>query len=136
MYAFTGGAPETAAQIAVRYARWVAGAQTPGQTWVNLMVRERTSHAAVGYVQATINPDSTDIAWVIGTQWQRKGYATEATRALIEWLVRAFDVRLLRALIRADHVASHGVAERLGMARTTDEADGEQVWLGHVPRSV
>lgn len=47
MYAFTGGAPERPEQLAVRYARWVAGATKPGQTWVNLVVRERATGAAV-----------------------------------------------------------------------------------------
>ena len=129
MYLFTGGTPETAAQLTARYTRWVAGARKPGQTWINLAVRERASGSAVGYVQATVNPESTDLAWVIGASWQRNGYASEATGALISWLVRAFDVVQFRAMIRADHVASHGVARRVGMVRTLDEVDGEEVWV-------
>jgi RimJ/RimL family protein N-acetyltransferase len=128
MYAFSGDAPETAERLAVRYARWVAGATKPGQTWVNLVVRERATGAAVGYVQATVNPGAADLAWVIGTAWQRKGYATEATLGMVEWLERVHRVQTFRALIRADHAASHGVATRLGLVRTIDEVDGEQVW--------
>lgn len=129
LHAFTGGVPDTAEQLAARYTRWVAGPSKPGQTWLNLVVRERTSGCAVGYVQATINPQWTDIAWVIGTRWQRRGYATEATRAMVDSLSRVFHVQTFRALIRGDHAASHRVAARLGMERTSEEVDGEQVWL-------
>ena len=129
LYAFTGGAPETTAELAARYTRWVAGAPEPDQTWINLVVRERTTGAAVGYVQATVNPGSADIAWVIGRHWQRNGYASEATNGLIAWLVTAFDIAIVRAMIRADHVASHGVAKRVGMVRTADEVRSEEVWL-------
>ena len=50
-------------------------------------------------------------------------------RGLVEWLERVHHVRAFRALIRADHAASHAVAARVGMARTLDEVDGEQIWL-------
>lgn len=132
LYAFTGGAPETAEQLAVRYTRWVAGPSKPGHTWLNLIVRDRTSRSAIGYVQATINPRSADIAWVISERWQRRGYATEAARALVEHLARVFHVRTVRALIRPDHTASQLVASRLGMECSSEEVDGEQVWLGRL----
>jgi RimJ/RimL family protein N-acetyltransferase len=42
---------------------------------------------ATGTVQATVGPDAggvhAEIAWVIGTAWQRRGIATEAARALV-----------------------------------------------------
>ena len=130
LYAFTGGGPESEAELAKRYARWVAGATQPGQTWVNLIVRERNTGDAVGYVQATVNPELADIAWVIGTPWQRRGYAVEATRALATHVASNFHVTTIRALIKAEHVASQRIAERLGMRVTQDVVRGEQVWLG------
>ncbi|MBS2029739.1 MAG: GNAT family N-acetyltransferase [Deltaproteobacteria bacterium] len=129
LYTFTGGAPETEVELATRYTRWVAGATQPGQTWVNLIARERTTGHAIGYVQATVNPDIADIAWVIGTPWQRKGYAVEAARALVAHVTDSFHVATIRALIKAEHVASQRIAERLGMRLTDDVVRGEQVWI-------
>ena len=126
---FTGGAPETVEQLTVRYRRWVAGPSNPGQTWVNLVVRERASRSAVGYVQATINLRSADIAWVIGTPWQRRGYATEASQAMVEHLARALHVHTLRALILPGHTASQVVASRLGLTCSSEVVDGEQGWV-------
>ena len=130
LYAFTGGAPESAHELTIRYARWVVGSPRPEQTWLNLIIRERTTRAAVGYVQATVNPDIADIAWVIGLPWQRKGYAIEAAQALVATVAQTFPVERIRALIKAEHLASRRIAARLGMHLTSEIVNGEQVWIG------
>jgi len=44
----------------------------------------------VGTVQATVSEQdgrlTAEIAWVIGTTQQRRGYAREATRTMMGWL--------------------------------------------------
>jgi RimJ/RimL family protein N-acetyltransferase len=130
LYAFTGGAPEAEAALAVRYARWVAGPTEAGQRWVNLVVRERSTGQAAGYVQATVEAPEADLAWVIGAPWQRRGYAVEATRALVSHLARELGVATLRALIRPDHAASQAVARRLGLVRAPAQVRGEDAWVG------
>jgi RimJ/RimL family protein N-acetyltransferase len=135
LHEFTGGAPETAEQLAIRYQRWGKGPSKPGQIWLNLIVREGASRRAIGYVQATVSPPSADIAWVIGQAWQRRGYATEAARAMVEHLVRVMHIQALRALILPGHTASRIVASRLGLICTDELVDGEQVWLSSAPGS-
>jgi RimJ/RimL family protein N-acetyltransferase len=132
LYAFTGGAPETAAELAVRYARWARGSPEPGQRWVNLIARERAGSAAVGWVQATVESPDADLAWVIGLPWQGRGYATEAMRGLLQLLRAELGVRNIRALIHPAHRASQRVAERLGLVVTAGDVRGEQVWLGTI----
>jgi RimJ/RimL family protein N-acetyltransferase len=107
----------------------VAGSLTLRQTWVNLIARERAGGAAVGYVQATIKPEVTDIAWVIGAAWQRRGDAREAAGGLVGYLAESAGVRRLRALIRDGHVGSERVAVGLGMRVTGEVVEGERVWL-------
>ena len=126
LYAFTGGAPQSEAELVTRYERWTRGPSDPTRTWWNLVVRERG--VAIGYVQATVKPPRADIAWVIGAPWQGRGYATEAARALLDAVEQAHPVTAIRALIRPDHVASQRIAARLGLARTTEVVDGEDVW--------
>lgn len=114
-----------------RYARLEVGVSPDGREgWLNWVVREREGGAAVGTTQATVHgerADVADIAWVIGTPWQRRGYAVEASRAMRDWLVQS-GVRTLVANIHPEHRASERIAEALGLGVTDDLSDGERVW--------
>jgi RimJ/RimL family protein N-acetyltransferase len=85
----------------------------------------------LGYVQATVEDDGTklvaDIAWVISPDWQGKGIASEATRAMIAWL-RSNKVHSFTAHIHPDHQASMKVAQNQGLRATTLTRDGETRW--------
>ncbi|MDX2290707.1 MULTISPECIES: GNAT family N-acetyltransferase, partial [Streptomyces] len=83
---FMGGAPAGLEGLRARYARWAAGAPEPGTSWCNWVVREREGGRLVGTVQATVAGGVAEVAWVVGTAWQGRGYASEAARALVGWL--------------------------------------------------
>src|SRR5690606_1492379 len=105
---------------------------------------------AIGYVRATVKPappafavtpasaGSTvspgpprrlaSVAWVIGMPYQGFGFATEAARAMIDWLV-SHGVDEIVATVHPDNRPSAAVAAKLGMNRTGETtADGENVW--------
>jgi RimJ/RimL family protein N-acetyltransferase len=133
LHDFTGGRPLTLDELRLRYRQLAVGHSSDGkQTWLNWIVRLRASNAAVGTVQATVTGVSGDehaqIAWVVGVPWQRNGFASEATIALVSWLERR-DIRTISANIHPRHVASQTVASRAGLGLTHDLVDGEQVWL-------
>jgi RimJ/RimL family protein N-acetyltransferase len=137
LHEFTGGRPDSPAELRERYRRWVAGPGEGGTAWLNWIVRTRAGGAAVGTVQATLRtaPDGTrgaDIAWVIGVPWQGRGYASEAASALVEWL-QARGVRRISASIHPDHSASAAVARRAGLEPTGELHDGEVVWRMPLP---
>ena len=67
------------------------------------------------------------VAWVVGIDWQDRGVASEAARAVVEWL-RQEGAEEIVARIHPDHRASAVVAIRAGLDPTDDQADGEQVW--------
>lgn len=92
------------------------------------MLSEAASGMAIGWVQATITARHADLAWVVGRLWQRRGYATEAARGVIVWLRRA-GVKQVRAKIRPTHTASQRVAANVGLVRTSETVDGEDVWV-------
>jgi RimJ/RimL family protein N-acetyltransferase len=125
LHEFTGGHPATVSELRARYTRQVAGSGRPDEAWLNWIVRR--AGEPVGYVQATVADSIAEIAWVIGTPWQGRGYATEATRALVDWL-RAQRVRSVVANIHPGHRASERVATAAGLAPTDEMADGERVW--------
>jgi len=133
LHSFIGGVPDTAPQLRSRYARMLAGPSDPAESWCNWVIRLRENHELTGTVQATISPDAdadglhAEIAWVIGTTWQRRGIATEAARALVDWLARQ-PIHAVIAHIHPDHHASAAVASAAGLTPTTELHDGEVRW--------
>ena len=53
--------------------------------------------------------------WAISPPRQRQGYATEAGRALIDYIFAAFDLGRIVAMTTNDNDASIGVMRKLGM---------------------
>jgi RimJ/RimL family protein N-acetyltransferase len=135
LHEFIGGAPETADQLRSRFARWTAGSGRPDQVWLNWVIRSRESGVLTGTVQATVHPLEprayAEVAWVVGTPWQRRGIATEAALALAEWL-RANGIERLVAHIQTDHVGSTRVATAIGLQPTDRVVDGETEWASSV----
>jgi RimJ/RimL family protein N-acetyltransferase len=134
LYRYIGGRPLTRAELEATYDRWVAGSPTPGQAWHNWVIRDSDGGAAIGHLQASVMDDgrSADIAWVVGSAWQGRGYATEAAAALVDWLTRT-GVATITAHVHPDNVASARVAERAGLERTDELVDGEVVWRRAAP---
>ncbi len=132
LHEFIGGAPLTLPELRARYDRLVRGpAPYHQEGWLNWIVRAQG--AAVGTVQATVRPGpSALLAWIIGVPWQRQGYASEAARGLAEWLT-AHGVTELRAAIHPANHASAAVARRIGLAPTSEHADGETIWSNRLP---
>jgi RimJ/RimL family protein N-acetyltransferase len=130
LYTFTGGSPPGLGELRARYARLATGRSPDGrEEWRNWILRREPDRAAVGYVQATIADGGTraEIAWVVGLNWQRRGFAAEAVRALVTWL-DARGVPVIQAHIRPDHAASAAVARRAGLVPTGQSDEGEQLW--------
>ncbi|WP_371603126.1 GNAT family N-acetyltransferase [Streptomyces sp. NBC_01220] len=128
LYAFTGGAPESAERLRARYARQTAGSPDPDELWWNWVLRIRDEGRLAGYVQATVRGSGAEIAWVIGTEHQGRGYATEAARELVAHLLGGGAVRTVVAHVHPGHAASAAVAAAAGLVRTSEWEDGEERW--------
>ena len=131
LYLYTGGEPPDLASLRSRYARQVGGRSPDGsELWFNWIVRTRDALIAVGYAQATfaIGSGIADMAWVIGAEHQRRGYATEAAEAVVGWLTSHPCVQRVTAHIAAANQPSQTVARRLGFVPTDVVERGEVVW--------
>ncbi|MEV0785435.1 GNAT family N-acetyltransferase [Streptomyces sp. NPDC050423] len=130
LHTFTGGAPEDADALRIRYARQCAGSPDPAERWWNWVLAVRGEHRLAGYVQATVNltDAQAEIAWVIGSGWQGRGYAKEAAVGLVAHLLDGGAVRTVVAHIHPDHAASAAVAAAAGLVRTEEWEDGEVRW--------
>ncbi|MFF9339093.1 MULTISPECIES: GNAT family N-acetyltransferase [unclassified Streptomyces] len=126
LHRFIGGAPESLEELRARYVRWGAGAPEAGTSWCNWVVRERDGGRLAGTVQATVVGDGAEVAWVVGTAWQGRGYASEAARALVGWLRPR--VRTVVAHVHPGHAASAAVARAAGLVPTDETHDGEVRW--------
>lgn len=127
LHRFTGGEPSSARALRARYERLVAGAPDPDVTWGNWVVRLRETDRLAGYVQATVTGPVAEIAWVLGTPWQGRGFATEAARGLVARL-RLRHVDTVVAHIHPGHHASAAVARAAGLSPTDEVQDGEVRW--------
>ncbi|AYF27411.1 GNAT family N-acetyltransferase [Micromonospora tulbaghiae] len=159
LHTFIGGEPASPAALRARYERLVAGSPDPAESWCNWVIRLRDDGRLAGFVQATVTEPHepvadtatagaravghrhldeatpatagpvAEIAWVVGTQWQGRGIATEAARGMAGWLGRR-GVRTLVAHVHPDHRASAAVATACGLAPTDVWQDGEVRWTG------
>ncbi|TFD23644.1 GNAT family N-acetyltransferase [Cryobacterium sp. TMS1-13-1] len=132
LYEFTGGTAPTRAQLESRYAAQAAGRSDDGsEWWLNWIVVDRSTGDPTGFVQATVRHDDgalvADIAWVISTRYQGHGIASEATRAMVDWLT-GHKVARFTAHIHPDHQASSAVARKQGLHPTDTHVDGERRW--------
>jgi RimJ/RimL family protein N-acetyltransferase len=123
LHAFIGGEPPALDELRDRYARQVAGI---GRGWLNWIARCRGE--VVGTVQATLEDGVAEVAWVIGTAHQGRGYAGEAAAGMAEWLL-AHGVRGLVAHVHPEHHASAAVARRIGLVASDTVVDGEVRWV-------
>ncbi|SDJ50728.1 Protein N-acetyltransferase, RimJ/RimL family [Nonomuraea maritima] len=123
LHTYIGGAPLTASELRQRYERLVAG--PPG--WRNWVIRLRADDRLVGYVQATVEGRTAEVAWVVGTPWQGRGLAVAAAKALVDRLLDE-GIETVVAHIHPDHAASAAVASAAGLSPTDRWHDGEIRW--------
>ncbi len=126
--AFAGDEPPSSPQLLRASYEVLAGRRDPNgeDLWLNWIVR--LGGVAIGFVQATVARDGAGLAWVIGVDHQRQGFATEAVGAVVAWLRDERRANTFSASIRDDHAASRGVASRIGLVPTGAFRDGERVW--------
>ncbi len=111
--------PASAAALEESFrARERGGPPGGGERWLNWAANRKSDAVYVGRVEATVKPDRTaDIAYIVFAPFQRKGYAREACRALIEHLFEEHGVRTVAASIDVRNEASWRLIESLGLER-------------------
>ncbi len=126
LYEFIGGAPPSLNDLQAQYRAQVAGSGDEREVWLNWVIR--LEGVAVGFVQATVTGSVSDVAWVVGAAWQGRGIATEAARAMCDWLTTV-GVSRLEAHVHPAHVASQRVAAALGLIDSKEiDDEGESIW--------
>ena len=131
LYRFTGGSAPALTELEERYRRQVAGSPDGREGWHNWVLRRTLDSRAVGFVQATVTgtvgAESAALAWVVGADFQRQGYAREAAALLVERLT-GWGIGSFTADIRPDHAASQAVARSIRLVPTREIVAGEIRW--------
>lgn len=118
--------PKTIGDLRRLYRKWESGSPAPDEIWHNWLCRERASREPAGGMQSTVLPLSrfAYIAYAIYPPFQRKGYAREASLAVIEYVLSAFAIDRIYAEMDVKNEASYRLAESLGFVRV-EESDGD-----------
>jgi ribosomal-protein-alanine N-acetyltransferase len=114
----------------------VQAAASPGDERFGIwLIIERATAAIVGDIGFLGPPDHgiVELGFSVIPDQRRRGFATDATRALVAWAVREPGVLGVIARSDIDNVASMRVLEAAGFARTGD-ADARILWrLDQIP---
>lgn len=134
LHAFIGGQSATPTQLQQRYRQQALGRSPDGtQRWLNWVVRRSEDQSAVGTVQATVTEDAgqvaVEVAWVIATNHQGQGFATDAARLMVTWL-REHGAVTIVAHVHPEHAASAAIARSVGLTPSSTVEDGEVRWEG------
>jgi RimJ/RimL family protein N-acetyltransferase len=92
---------------------------TPG-TWYQLAVELHSHPGIIGDCAFQVLPHDArqaQIGYTFSRSFQKQGYATEAVRALLDFLFAEYRLHRVTATCDADNVASARLLERIGMRR-------------------
>jgi len=126
LYEFLDSEPPNSVEILeTQYRRWEPRRSLDeSQEWLNWAARLRAGEY-VGWVQATIyEAGRADLAYLVFRAHQRRGYAAEACRAVINYVRAAHGIRVIRATIDPANEASIALANALGLSPSGKDARG------------
>ena len=114
------GAPASLDALRERYCKLESRRSADGREhWLNwaLLLRQDGDNA-IGFVQATVQQDRRAwVAYEVAYAWWGQGFATEATRAMVEHLLVHYAVRQCMATVDRRNERSWRLLERLGFVR-------------------
>jgi ribosomal-protein-alanine N-acetyltransferase len=92
-------------------AAWKNGTRFP------FVVTLKEKDEPFGMIDFHIRDFTVGLGYVIARSHQRKGYATEATRAVVKWSFQQPTIYRVNASTDVDNIASQRVLEKVGMVR-------------------
>ena len=101
------------------------------EAWRIRLIMLRENRVVIGSVNLKGLPrenGDVEIGWGVSPEYQKQGIATEAARAVIEWVFSQEGVKRVTATIPEDNVVSIRVAEHLGMKPSEEMRRGLWVW--------
>ena len=95
--------------------------------WVMIEQQTNTVVGDVGFVGPPDENRAVEVGYSVVPERRRRGYATEAVRAIVRWALDVPAVSVVVAVCDADNVPSIRTLERIGFVRA-GEAAGQIRW--------
>lgn len=95
--------------------------------WVMIERESENVVGDIGFIGPPDNRGSVEVGYSVIPGRRRRGYATEAARAIVEWVLTEPTVEVVVAGCDEDNAASIRTLERIGFRRT-GQANGEIRW--------
>ncbi len=129
LYAYIEERPPSSIELLEkRYKTWrLFWNENPNDIWLNWAARVRGTNEYAGWFQSTVRPAYALIAYMVFAPYQRRGYAREACRAIIDHVKTRFGTTVVRATIDPRNEASIALARSLGM--TEVPTDTGELWF-------
>jgi ribosomal-protein-alanine N-acetyltransferase len=99
----------------------------PFGIWVMIERESRSIIGDVGFIGPPSDSGSIELGYSVIPDRRRRGYATEATRAIVAWALNQPGVEVVVASCDPNNAPSIRTLERIGFRRT-GEADGQIRW--------
>ncbi len=116
---FIQNGPRNEAELADDFARKIEGpgGRFPGETWLNFTVRLTDEDSYIGRVEAAIQGENAEIAYLIGPAFWNRGLGQEAARWIERFCAQEHGVRTFWATVAPSNHQSLRLLSRLGYAR-------------------
>ena len=134
IYRYENEPPSSLEWLRERFLRLESRTSADGsEQWLNWVVRRKPSQV-IGFVQATVRGGtSAGIAYVLGSAYWGRGFASEAVQAMLVELGGHYGVNAFSAVLKRGNARSMRVLERLGFtpappaARPLHEAADDEI---------
>lgn len=120
LYAFIPGNPPAVDGLKTRYLKWQTRCSpAQDQLWLNWAARQKIEKNLIGHFQAGLIRESREanVAYLVGFQFQRQGYAFEALTAIVDFLANSLQAKAVKATIDTRNIASINLVKKLGMVQ-------------------
>ena len=99
------------------------------ESWLNWILRLRSTRVPIGFYQATVRPAHCSIAYVLDPEHWRKGYATEASNAILTHLFETYRMAAVTVESSVRNEASVALVKRLGFSFVRhDAAESDDIY--------
>jgi ribosomal-protein-alanine N-acetyltransferase len=119
LYTFVPHTPLSLEELESRYEKWQTRRSPLGnELWLNWVARRKTDSQVVGHFQAGVEltGDAT-IAYTVGRQFQKQGYAYESLEAMVRLLGSTLSSETIKAWVDTRNMASIGLLKKLGFSQ-------------------
>lgn len=116
---------------ALEWIEWINKMYNTSKPFMILSIENKADNKSIGVVG--VHPkeeidNEVEILYGISDEYQGKGYATEASRVLINWVFANTQLQYLTAIVKPENVASRIVIEKLDFKKVDERVvpyDGE-----------